>query len=193
MAGPWIPVGEEHTSRLVEPYSYDNLGFCEGFPLRRHRCESQAIGGSRKARSDWLRYLGPIDTFGNCNLYSGHFAALTLPLCRPERLRAVSYLFEFAFLYDQRVELAEQGTFSTRDERFGPSDVELRKIRDVNGSKQIQSKMMLQLLRIDPKCAQVVIDAWERMLSKTAKLHKNRMFNSFDEYADHRTVDTGAP
>ena len=85
---------DETASRPLELTQYDTRGFCHGFPARRHNHEEEANNGSREARADWVRYIGPVDTAGGCNPFSGHFAALTLPTCKPETLRLISYVLD---------------------------------------------------------------------------------------------------
>jgi hypothetical protein len=60
------------------------------------------------------------------------------------------------------------------------------------GKKQIQAKMMLQLLSTDKECAEKVINVWQVMLS-TTRAQKNRDFESLEDYVEFRIVDTGAP
>lgn len=64
-------------------------------------------------------------------------------------------------------------------------------MRSITGTKQIQSKMLLELLSIDAPCAQVVIEAWKTMISTTAKQDKTRPFENLEDYVDYRIVDTG--
>ena len=61
------------------------------------------------------------------------------------------------------------------------------------GSKQIQSKMMLELLSVDPECANAAIDAWRVMVDTTSKRDKTIPFTNMEDYLDYRIVDTGAP
>lgn len=72
-------------------------------------------------------------------------------------------------------------------------ETEYRTVRSVTGTKQIQSKMLLDLLSIDPACAEVVIDSWKTMINTTAKQDKTRACSNLEEYVDYRIVDTGAP
>jgi hypothetical protein len=78
-------------------------------------------------------------------------------------------------------------------DNIGLDETEYRTVRSVLGTKQIQSKMLLELLSIDTPCAEVVIDSWKTMISTTAKQDKQRVFRNLDEYVDFRIVDTGAP
>lgn len=72
-------------------------------------------------------------------------------------------------------------------------ETEYRTVRSVLGTKQIQSKMLLELLSIDAACAEIVIDSWKTMVSTTAKQDKSRVFRNLEEYVDYRIIDTGAP
>lgn len=64
-------------------------------------------------------------------------------------------------------------------------------MRSITGTKQIQSKMLLELLSIDAQCAEVVIEAWKTMISTTTKQDESRPFENLDAYVDYRIVDTG--
>lgn len=66
-------------------------------------------------------------------------------------------------------------------------------MRSITGTKQIQSKMLLELLSIDRPCAEVVIDSWKTMIATTAHKNKARAFGGLEEYVEYRIVDTGAP
>lgn len=53
--------------------------------------------------------------------------------------------------------------------------------------------MIMELLSIDPRCAEVVVDSWKTMIKTTAQLDKDRLFENLEEYVDYRIIDTGAP
>ena len=186
---------DETFSRPLDLTQYNTQGFCDGYPARRHNHEKEADNGSREARADWVRYIGPIDIAGGCNPFSGHFAALTLPTCKPERLRLISYIFEYAFLHDNVLESAAKAVKDENDnsESFGLRGHQSSKLRSVVGSKQIQSKMMLEMLSVDPECANAAIDAWRVMVDTTSKRDKNIPFTTMEDYIEYRIVDTGAP
>lgn len=80
-----------------------------------------------------------------------------------------------------------------RADNVGLDETEYRTVRSVIGTKQIQSKMIMELLSIDPRCAEVVVDSWKTMIKTTAQLDKDRMFDNLEEYVNYRIVDTGAP
>ncbi|KAL4758128.1 isoprenoid synthase domain-containing protein [Aspergillus foveolatus] len=165
-----ILTNADATSYAVPWSAPDMAGFCHGYELRRHRYEHKANEGSLRCRADWETFIGPIERWGSCNPWEGHFGAVVLPFCRPERL---------ALNMDM--------------DNVGLDETQYRTVRSVLGTKQIQSKMLLELLSIDAPCAEVVIDSWKTMISTTAKQDKNRVFRNLDEYIDFRIVDTGAP
>ncbi|KAL4771843.1 isoprenoid synthase domain-containing protein [Aspergillus nidulans var. acristatus] len=167
-----ILTNADATSYAVPQSAPDMAGFCHGYELRRHRYEHKANEGSLRCRADWETFIGPIERWGSCNPWEGHFGAVVLPFCRPERLAVLCYIIECL---------------------IGLDETEYRTVRSVLGTKQIQSKMLLELLSIDTPCAEVVIDSWKTMISTTAKQDKQRVFRNLDEYVDFRIVDTGAP
>ncbi|KAL3432335.1 isoprenoid synthase domain-containing protein [Aspergillus tetrazonus] len=158
------------TSYAVPRYAPDMARFCHGYENRRHRYEHKANEGSLRCRADWETFIGPIERWGSCNPWEGHFGAVVLPFCRPERLE-----------------------LNMNTDNVGLDETQYRTVRSVLGTKQIQSKMLLELLSIDAPCAEVVIDSWKTMISTTAKQDKKRVFGNLDEYVDFRIVDTGAP
>ncbi|KAL2139942.1 hypothetical protein VTI28DRAFT_4454 [Corynascus sepedonium] len=143
---------------------------------------------------DWARYIGPVGEFGNFNPIDGNFTALVLPLCKPERVKLVAYILEYAFLHDTVVEGVESDVSTHGDEfSLGERETVTANIRNVtSGRKQIQAKMMLQLNQTDKVCAARIMDAWKTMLSTTLR-DKSKNFSNLQEYIDFRIIDTGAP
>jgi hypothetical protein len=85
---------DDEISYVVGRQTPDIDGLCHDYTLRRHKYEKRANEGSFRCREDWKQYIGSIERWGSCNPYEGHFASLVLPLCKPERLELVSYIFE---------------------------------------------------------------------------------------------------
>ncbi|KAK4185022.1 isoprenoid synthase domain-containing protein [Podospora australis] len=171
----------------------DLHGFCPKYPLARHKHEVLANAGCADARQDWIKHIGPASEFGGCNPVNGNFTALVLPLCKPERLRLVAYMLEYAFLHDNVVEVLPDGNKNTTK---GSGDAfslgEGRGTHIKTGRKQIQAKMMLQLMSTDKVCAAWVLNVWKAMLATTLK-DKAKDLSNLEEYLDFRIVDTGAP
>ncbi|KAL2021599.1 hypothetical protein VTK56DRAFT_6952 [Thermocarpiscus australiensis] len=183
-------IDDNATSDVIDISQYDTQGFCPGYTLRRHRYESLANAGCHEARQDWIQYIGPVSEFGNCNPVNGNFTAVVLPLCKPERLRLVAYVIEYAFIHDNVVEVI-QATSGKNGDAFTLGEQESTRSNVKSGRKQIQAKMMLQLTATDRKCAERVMDVWTTMLSTTLK-DKARNFKDLEDYLDFRIIDTGA-
>lgn len=91
---------EEALCYEVDLKKYDDThGLSEGYPCRRHLYEAEGNLGASEARADWAKILGPSSKFGNANPINGSFTALTFPLCRPERVRLVTYIIECESLH----------------------------------------------------------------------------------------------
>lgn len=87
-------LSDDATSYELELTDYDTHGLCSKYRLRRHKYEIEANAGCYEARTDWIKYIGPVELFGGCNPINGNFSSLVLPLCKPERLRLVAYVLE---------------------------------------------------------------------------------------------------
>ncbi|KAL5337411.1 class I glutamine amidotransferase-like protein [Aspergillus crustosus] len=161
---------ETDTRSPVERSTPDIAGFCKGYELRRHNHEDKANEGSLRCRADWEAFIGPIERWGSCNPWEGHFGSVVLPFCMPERL-----------------------ALNMDTDNISLDQTQYRTVRSIIGTKQIQSKILLELLSIDAPCAGVVIDSWKTMIATTAKQDKKRVFGDLEEYVDFRIADTGAP
>ncbi|KAF3080003.1 hypothetical protein TWF706_003037 [Orbilia oligospora] len=179
------------TSDLLDVASYDTYGFAEGFPFRKYKFESLADGGTDRCRSDWVSYVGPVEVWGNHNPSCGNLVTLLFPMCKPERMALVSYIFEFGFLYDGALEASQNSSLDINTRSLSLNETEHRAIKSVSGTKQIQAKILLELVKVDPVCAEVVIGAWQRMVLNTAEYDKSRIFHDFEEYIDFRIIDAG--
>ncbi|OCL09914.1 terpenoid synthase [Glonium stellatum] len=186
---------EEETSSAVRLLSHDTQGFCQGYDLRQHKYKTEANHGSYEARLDWSNYIGPIEKFGGCNPFDGHFASLVLPLCKPERLRLVSYILMSlaVFLYDSVLESATKATLATNSDNLTLSEPDSSSVRSVTGTQQIQAKMILELMKIDRDCTTRILGEWKKMVTTTTKHDKAKSFKNIEDYVAYRTVDTGAP
>ena len=87
-------------SELVDPTTYDAESLCDGVPLRIHKDPDKEILGAIRAQKDWARLVGPVGLYYGILGTPYSFMRVTVPECLPERLEIVSYVNEFAFLYD---------------------------------------------------------------------------------------------
>jgi ophiobolin F synthase len=85
---------DDATSYIVPLSNFDTHGLCTKYTLRRHKWEAEANAGSHKARSDWIKYVGPVKQFGICNPINGNYPAIALPFTKPERLSPIANLME---------------------------------------------------------------------------------------------------
>ncbi|KAF1941380.1 terpenoid synthase [Clathrospora elynae] len=202
---------DDQVSDIMDIAQYNTHGLCPGYVLRRNKAEAEADGGSEDARADWVKYIGPIDRYGSWNPFNGHVCATLYPTCLPERLRLVSYLWEYAFMFDDKLELEKVGPTHVRSQPFARSQSEMDahqiKVKPpqndakneweymdpAQGKTFIQAQMIAQLAAADSDqaCSKRIMRTWQTMLTTT--LHgKDKAFTSLDEYLDFRIVDTGA-
>lgn len=86
---------DEKYSDAIDTSQFDTHGLVQSLRARKHQNEDLANEGTRQARRDWLKYVGDLDDEpGGGGCVNGHFAALTLPTCKPERLRIIAYIYE---------------------------------------------------------------------------------------------------
>ncbi|PLB50378.1 geranylgeranyl pyrophosphate synthase [Aspergillus steynii IBT 23096] len=186
---------DDTTSFLAQPIPHRfELG--QGYTLRRHRYEQLGDEGTFNCRRDWVKYIGPIGPWGNSNPWDGNFCSVVMPFCKPERLSSPISRNVLAFMYDNVLESAAQAAkalINTNTEDILMDEHKYRTIRSTIGTKQIQAKMMLDLLLIDKPCGEAIINEWKRMVKTTAGLDKARHFKNLDDYIEYRIVDTGAP
>ncbi|KAF1941360.1 terpenoid synthase [Clathrospora elynae] len=180
---------DDEISAIVDlaQYRTELCGLCEGYVLRRHESEAEAIKGCEEARADWEKHVGSPGP-GSANQVDGTFCAIVLPLCLPERLGLVAYVLEYAFLYGDKFELEQQSTEQILDH---PAH-ECQAHNPAQGKTFIQAAMMSRLNAADDTCTERIQLAWKDMLRTTIRC-KDTPFASLEEYIDFRIVDTGAP
>ncbi|EMC96021.1 hypothetical protein BAUCODRAFT_513498 [Baudoinia panamericana UAMH 10762] len=180
------------TSYVVDSSQFDSQGFCDGYELRRHRCESEANLGAYEARRDWLRSIGPIDEFGNANPYHGDFTSVVLPFTIPDRVRLCAYAMEYAFIYDNVLESAKENLLD--DPNLSKSDayeIDCSNL-SITGAKQLESKIILSLMKKDKLCGQQVMQKWKEAVLTTDGQKQAKPFTTMDQYLDFRHLDSGA-
>ncbi|CAA9959388.1 geranylgeranyl pyrophosphate synthetase [Pyrenophora teres f. maculata] len=176
---------DDATSYTVPLSNYDTLGLCKNYTLRRHKWEAEANAGSQEARSDWIKYIGPIEDFGTCNPINGNHPAISLPFTKPERLSVIAYMMEYLFLDDTNVDNNRPDHDYYDHDRHEWKNV-------AQGRAHIQVKMLTQLASIDNRCAGRVKRTLGEM-SAVIKRDKDKHFESMERYLDFRMVDSAAP
>ena len=61
------------------------------------------------------------------------------------------------------------------------------------GAKQLQSRIIVELLNIDEACGNLIIETWKNVLSTAQDLKSNIRYSNLDEYIPYRILDVGAP
>lgn len=61
------------------------------------------------------------------------------------------------------------------------------------GAKQLQSRIIVELLNIDEACGKLMIDTWKTLLSTARSLKENQHYKNLDEYIPYRILDVGGP
>ncbi|KAE8853025.1 hypothetical protein PTNB73_10212 [Pyrenophora teres f. teres] len=176
---------DDATSYTVPLSNYDTHCLCKNYTLRRHKWEAEANAGSQEARSDWIKYIGPIEDFGTCNPINGNHPAISLPFTKPERLSVIAYMMEYLFLDDTNVDNNRPDHDYYDHDRHEWKNV-------AQGRAHIQVKMLTQLASIDNRCAGRVKQTLGEM-SAVIKRDKDKHFESMERYLDFRMVDSAAP
>ncbi|KAF3905042.1 hypothetical protein AA313_de0205776 [Arthrobotrys entomopaga] len=59
----------------------------------------------------------------------------------------------------------------------------------LQGAKQLQKKILMEAMQIDPICGNVLLQVWQDMLTTSNDRDKQNAFENFDEYIRWRKVD----
>ena len=59
------------------------------------------------------------------------------------------------------------------------------------GKKEMQSRIFLEMLDIDPECARMTMKAWARFVEVGSSRQHNTRFTSLDKYIPYRIMDVG--
>ena len=94
---PTTNMGAVHSAPLE--CSFEFMELFESLAVKISQHEQLANKGCLQAGADWRRYFGTVRGFVFC---PGKYDAIAVavPDCLPERLEAVAYASEIAFLYD---------------------------------------------------------------------------------------------
>ena len=87
-------------SDLIEPFTYETEGLCNGISLRKHKEPLKENSGILRAQKDWIKRVGPLNHYKGGLGPEYSFIQVTIPECLPDRLEILAYANEFAFIYD---------------------------------------------------------------------------------------------
>ncbi|KAF2105873.1 fusicoccadiene synthase [Lophiotrema nucula] len=181
-------------STLVDEHKYDADGLCDGIPVRVHNKPEIEVAGTLDAQDDWEKLVFPlVDHHGGRGPRFG-FMAVSMPECLPERFHIVSYANEFAFLYDDLIDMCSQEDVETENEYLSEGFHEGTRgtiSGQGNGKRQIQAKILTKMMEIDRERAMVAMKAWAVFLETSSGREHHKKFNTLEEYLPYRCKDVG--
>ncbi|KAK6515722.1 hypothetical protein TWF281_004313 [Arthrobotrys megalospora] len=188
-------IDPDSSSRLDDLSSYDTLGLLENYELRWSNYGSEIEQGILESRLDWEKYVGPTTLWGGENPSFTTYYHLALPLAFRDRIGLAAYMFEYAFRYDTvAVERSTEGPLKRKkssDSINAVDEIEYQCRQSATGAKQMQAKMILQLMESDPECGRDVVNQWRIMHETTIGRGNRAPFKDFDEYCTFRIIDGG--
>ncbi|RAL66218.1 hypothetical protein DID88_005890 [Monilinia fructigena] len=126
------------------------------------------------------------------NDISGHFVAAIYPEGLADKFGPLSYLSEYAFIHDERVDEAYtaeefEKSHQTMWTFIGKSE------SDTSNSmiKSIQARMVLDLYKGDPDVADRIMRFYQGFLGIKSPERDITLFKTFDDYLEWRFVDGG--
>ncbi|RBA20604.1 hypothetical protein FPRO05_08051 [Fusarium proliferatum] len=179
-------------SEEIDASRYETHDLDHGIPLRMHKDSVKEINGALRAQKDWTHYVRPVHGYkgGLANPYG--FISVTIPECRPERLEVVSYANEFAFLYDDDMEMLELKNPTKDLDSFlqpfvNPAlDVAPRSLPE----KRLQAQIFLEMMAIDQQRAITKMKAWASFVQLASRTRMTP-FETLEEYIPARVIDAG--
>ncbi|KAK6525709.1 hypothetical protein TWF281_010760 [Arthrobotrys megalospora] len=204
------------TSNTVDGSSIDTHGFGKGYILRQHKSHIETERGTNECRYDWSSYVGPVSAWGNQSKIIGNLMSLGLPMGIPERLALCAYISEFSsihgssiwlfvdvppkltsttkyltdgFLADHIMETSQNATLDIYTDKLCVNGTENQVNESTAGAKQLQSRILLELVKIDPDCGDQLVEMWQEMVSTA--VNQPKVFRDLDEYLEFRIIDTG--
>ncbi|KAF5547601.1 amidohydrolase 2 [Fusarium phyllophilum] len=169
---------------------YEAHGLDQGIPLRMHRDSGEEIHGALRAQKDWNRYVRPVHGYkgGLADPYG--FISVTIPECRPERLEIVSYANEFAFLYDDDMEMLELKNPTKDLDSFLQPFVTPALEFDARSrpEKKLQAQIFSEMMAIDQRRATTTMKVWASFVHLASRTRMTP-FETLEEYIPARVID----
>ncbi|KAI0555659.1 isoprenoid synthase domain-containing protein [Xylaria curta] len=181
-------------SEEVDPKLYETHGLTGHTKLRMHKDSIREDKGTLRAQEDWSKHVHPIKTYhgGLGDRYS--FIRVTVPECLPDRLEIISYANEYAFLYDDEMEILDLqmvnsnagGILDTFKDEALSSDIGPA----TRPEKRIQAQILSEMMTIDSSQAITSMEAWAKFVQMAAETRKTP-FKTLESYVPARVIDAG--
>ncbi|KAH8728004.1 fusicoccadiene synthase [Phaeosphaeriaceae sp. PMI808] len=182
-------------SRALDVLELHTDGLCEGIPVREHLAADLEEIGTFRAQQDWSRLVAELKDYKGGLGPSHSFMAVSMPECLPDRFELVSYANEFAFLYDDATDIEEQELCDAENadllEGFRTEAVTARLTNKSPGKRQMQAKILTEMLQLDRERAMVAIKAWATFVEQGCGSKHHTSYKTLAEYLPYRCRDVG--
>ncbi|CAO2651134.1 Nn.00g094310.m01.CDS01 [Neocucurbitaria sp. VM-36] len=186
-------------SSLVDPTTYDAQGLCGGLHVRKHNYADLEEVGAFRAQEDWKKIVGPIRGFRGGLAPKHSIMSITMPECEPERLEIISYADEFAFMYDDLVDNAQSDQVAAENDQMSDAFREGARsgkieadARTRSGKRQMQAKILNEMMAIDRERAMAAMKAWGTFIETSSGRQHHTQFTTLADYLVYRNEDVGA-
>ncbi|KAI0485836.1 isoprenoid synthase domain-containing protein [Xylaria cf. heliscus] len=179
-------------SEEVDPSLYETHGLTNQIKLRMHKDPVKEIRGTLRAQEDWSKHVRPIKNYqgGLSDRYS--FMSVTVPECLPDRLEIISYLSEYAFLYDDELENVDlRNSTSNTGGMLDTFTHDALNTETTRPEKRILAQILSEMMAIDSERAITSIKAWEKFVQMATETRKSQ-FKTLETYIPARVIDAGA-
>ncbi|KAF5594936.1 amidohydrolase 2 [Fusarium pseudocircinatum] len=176
----------------IDASRYETHDLDHGIPLRMHRDSAKEVSGALRAQKDWTRYVRPVHGYKGGLADPFGFISVTIPECRPERLEIVSYANEFAFLYDDEMEMLELKRPTKDLDSFLQPFVTPALEADAQGrpEKRLQAQIFSEMMAIDHRRAITAMKTWASFVQLASRTRMSP-FETLEEYIPARVIDAG--
>nr|USS30769.1 BFT [Nectria nigrescens] len=205
------PLSIIRNSVPLPPHTYETDEYFCRFTPRIHRdvrladagswqCQVDFLGSSTAARAGATRNKDVSSYAVGCiNPVVGNFTALCACEALSDRLALTTYMVEYAYIHDDVIEYAENKDESQLLETNQQLIEGLSLEEDVSaGSKdhvrrrQLQAKMVMELIETDKKQAKECLRLWREMSHVFVQI-RDMQFTELNDYLKFRVVDAGCP
>ncbi|KAL1606497.1 hypothetical protein SLS60_003902 [Paraconiothyrium brasiliense] len=181
-------------SSVVASGTYRDDALANAIPLRIHKDPYKEIAGSLRAQQDWNSTVSTVQNYQGGLGDPFSFIRVTIPECIPERLEAISYANEYAFLYDDEMENLDLKNFEEgRDGMlhvFRHDALNEKVSEKVRPEKKLQAQILAEMMAIDRTRAVTTMKAWAKFVELASRT-RSEPFETLDEYLPSRAIDAG--
>ncbi|KAJ4007490.1 geranylgeranyl pyrophosphate synthetase [Fusarium irregulare] len=151
------------------------------------QCQVDFLKSSKDARAGADRNKDVHSYAVGCiNPVVGNFTALCACEALSDRLALTTYMVEYAYIHDDANEQLMEGLTLDGDTNRGP------KSKDHVQRRQLQAKMVMELMEVDKEQAKETLRLWKEMSDVFVQI-RDMKFTVLDDYLKFRVIDAGCP